>query len=71
MIKAKLFHFKLAAASKIYKNKGGYKMAKQIDPVCGMQVEEQDAVGQAEYEGRTYYFCAEGCKRKFEEETGR
>lgn len=42
-------------------------MAKQIDPVCKMQVEEEDAAGQAEYEGKTCYFCAEGCKRKFEE----
>lgn len=42
-------------------------MAKQTDPVCGMQVEEQDAAGQADYEGTTYYFCGAGCKNKFEE----
>lgn len=42
-------------------------MAKQTDPVCGMQIEEQDAAGKAEYNGKTYYFCAEGCKNKFEE----
>lgn len=41
-------------------------MAKQVDPVCGMQIEEQDAAGQAEYEGRTYYFCSPACRRKFE-----
>ena len=41
-------------------------MAKQIDPVCGMQIEERDAVGQAEYAGTTYYFCCEACQRKFE-----
>ena len=37
-----------------------------IDPICGMQVEEQDAAGRAEYEGTTYYFCSPACQRKFE-----
>ena len=31
-------------------------MAKQTDPVCNMQIEEQDAAGQTEYEETTYYF---------------
>lgn len=42
-------------------------MAKHTDPVCGMQIEESQAAGQADYEGKTYYFCASGCQRKFEE----
>lgn len=37
-----------------------------IDPVCGMTVEEAQAAATAEYAGRTYYFCAPGCKRAFE-----
>ena len=38
-----------------------------IDPVCKMEVEEQNSPGgKAEYEGQTYYFCAPGCKRAFE-----
>ena len=41
-------------------------MAQQVDPVCGMQVEEQSAAGQADYEGRTYYFCSTACQREFE-----
>jgi len=41
-------------------------MAAHKDPVCGMQVEESDAVGQTEHEGQTYYFCSSGCKAKFE-----
>lgn len=41
-------------------------MAKQTDPVCGMQIEEEDAAGQAEHEGGTYYFCSSACQRKFE-----
>lgn len=42
-------------------------MAKQTDPVCGMQIEESEAAGQSEHEGRTYYFCSASCKGKFEE----
>ncbi len=36
------------------------------DPVCGMEIEEKDAVGTSEYEGRTYYFCALSCKQDFD-----
>ena len=42
-------------------------MAKQTDPVCDMQIEEQDAAGQTEHEGTTYYFCSPACQSKFEE----
>lgn len=41
--------------------------AQHTDPVCGMQVEEQNAAGQSEYKEQTYYFCNEGCKQKFDE----
>ncbi|OGO45520.1 MAG: hypothetical protein A2W34_02730, partial [Chloroflexi bacterium RBG_16_64_32] len=34
------------------------------DPVCGMAVEEADAVAQS-HKGSTYYFCADGCRREF------
>jgi YHS domain-containing protein len=37
-----------------------------IDPVCKMQVDENKAAGTTEYKGKTYYFCAPGCKRKFD-----
>jgi Cu+-exporting ATPase len=37
------------------------------DPVCGMQVDEKHAKAKAEHEGRTYYFCSEGCKQMFQE----
>ncbi len=40
----------------------------QIDPVCGMQVDERNAQYKAEYNGKTYYFCASGCKKVFESE---
>ena len=41
-------------------------MDKQTDPVCGMQIEKADAAGQADYEGRTYYFCSSACKEQFD-----
>jgi YHS domain-containing protein len=36
------------------------------DPVCGMEFKPEEAAAQAEYRGRTYYFCSEACKREFE-----
>ena len=39
-----------------------------IDPVCKMQVEETRAAATTTYQGKTYYFCAPGCKRAFEKE---
>lgn len=39
-----------------------------IDVVCGMKVEEGQAAGTSEYLGRTYYFCSEDCKHKFEQQ---
>ena len=42
-------------------------MATHKDPICGMQVEEAEAAGQSDYEGRTYYFCSTSCKGKFDE----
>lgn len=32
-----------------------------IDPVCGMQVDGREAVGTAEYCGKTYPFCSQAC----------
>jgi P-type Cu+ transporter len=39
---------------------------KHIDHVCGMNVESATAAGQTEYQGQTYYFCSESCRKKFE-----
>ncbi len=36
-----------------------------IDPVCGMTVDPHRTKHRAEYGGRTYYFCSEGCRNKF------
>jgi len=37
-----------------------------IDPVCNMQVDGEDAEFTAKYDGKTYYFCSESCKKEFE-----
>jgi len=36
------------------------------DPVCGMTIEEKDAVGTSTYKGITYYFCSPICKEDFD-----
>jgi Cu+-exporting ATPase len=38
------------------------------DPVCGMVIDPKTAAGKSEYNGQTYYFCSEGCKRDFDKE---
>lgn len=35
------------------------------DPVCGMEVDPKKSDWVAEYGGKTYYFCSEGCMRAF------
>ncbi len=37
-----------------------------IDPVCKMTVDEKKAAATSEYKGKTYYFCAKGCKLAFD-----
>ncbi len=39
-----------------------------IDPVCGMDVDEKSAKLKSEYKGKTYYFCAPGCKKMFDKD---
>jgi xanthine dehydrogenase accessory factor len=39
-----------------------------FDPVCGMTVEIATAHFISEYHGKTYYFCAAGCKRSFDKD---
>jgi len=36
------------------------------DPVCGMRLSPKTAGRALRHIGKTYYFCAEGCKDKFE-----
>lgn len=46
-------------------------MASATDPVCGMQVDPQQAAGSSDYQGQTYYFCSVGCKRQFDSDPQR
>jgi Cu(I)/Ag(I) efflux system membrane fusion protein len=52
--------FKLAAS--------GLTQAATKDSVCGMDVEPSKAGDKkAEYKGKTYYFCSDSCKQKFQQ----
>jgi xanthine dehydrogenase accessory factor len=37
-----------------------------IDPICGMTVAAVPGTPSVQFEGKTVYFCCEGCKAKFE-----
>jgi len=37
-----------------------------LDPVCGMEVEKEEAAGSSTYKGETYYFCSLHCKEEFD-----
>jgi len=37
------------------------------DPVCQMEVDPRKAAAQSSYRDQTIYFCAVGCKVKFDE----
>ena len=36
-----------------------------VDPVCGMTVDRSSASA-ATFQGKTYYFCSDSCRSKFE-----
>jgi YHS domain-containing protein len=38
-----------------------------IDPICKMEVDEKTAKFISVFKGKKYYFCAPGCKKKFDE----
>jgi Cu+-exporting ATPase len=43
------------------------KAKMERDPVCGMSVDPDKAAAKAEHAGKTYYFCAPGCAKRFQE----
>ena len=45
---------------------GGEGLAK--DPVCGMNVDPNDADYESVYKDETYYFCSKHCKTQFDED---
>ncbi|MGB4864008.1 MAG: YHS domain-containing protein [Tepidiformaceae bacterium] len=42
-----------------------------VDPVFKMDVDQRQAAGKSEYEGKTYYFCSPACKKTFDQEPAR
>ena len=42
-----------------------------VDPVCGMTISPDDAVGHLEHRGQTYYFCNESCLEQFRDDPDR
>src|SRR5918993_5777988 len=42
-----------------------------LDPVCGMTISPEDAVGHLEHKGETYYFCNQSCLDQFAADPGR
>ena len=66
------FEQETIAAVKGLHRKGGqhataFRGEKDIDPVCGTEVNESKADQQVEHMGNKYYFCAPECKTAFEE----
>ena len=47
------------------------RSATVIDPVCGMSVVPGETKLVSLYEGRSYWFCAEGCREAFEANPGK
>jgi Cu+-exporting ATPase len=41
--------------------------AEVVDPVCGMTISPEDAVGQVDHKGQTYHFCSQSCLERFRE----
>ncbi|HVH28388.1 MAG TPA: heavy metal translocating P-type ATPase [Vicinamibacterales bacterium] len=39
--------------------------AEVLDPVCGMTISPDDAVGHIDHKGHTYYFCSQSCVDRF------
>lgn len=36
------------------------------DPVCGMDLADTSKAASSEHQGKTYYFCSDSCKKKFD-----
>jgi len=40
-------------------------MAMEVDPVCGMRIDSEEAAGTIEHAGTTFYFCSQVCYDAF------
>ena len=62
-------NFLLDSESRMKLAAAGVHGASAIDPICGMAVDEVKARAAnrlSQYQGRTYYFCSDGCKERFD-----
>jgi YHS domain-containing protein len=41
------------------------------DPVCRIDLDEQNAIATSEFQGKIYWFCTHTCKEAFEEDPER
>ncbi len=46
----------------------GPQASEVVDPICGMTIPIEDAVGKSDYDGTTYYFCTTDCKERFDKD---
>lgn len=53
----------MATSETVFKDREG----KAVDPVCGMTVNPGNTGLFSVYKGCKYYFCAEGCRKSFEQ----
>mgnify|MGYP001044993881 FL=1 len=37
-----------------------------LDIVCNMEIDEKTAKWKSDYKAKTYYFCSQMCKQKFD-----
>lgn len=44
---------------------------KVTDPVCGMSFNPEKTVAQVTYDGVTYHFCTEACRKQFDAQPDR
>jgi Cu+-exporting ATPase len=50
---------------------GDMRVAIEIDPVCGMEVDTATSELKLEHDGTTYWFCGRGCLLEFRDDPGR
>ncbi|HTG02224.1 MAG TPA: efflux RND transporter periplasmic adaptor subunit [Nitrospirota bacterium] len=66
-------NFLIDSESRMKAAAAGIFSTAQKDPVCNMDVDEDQAKRSgrtSEYHGNNYYFCSEGCKQKFDKDPG-
>lgn len=39
-----------------------------LDPICGMEINKKEAKFSSQLDRKTYYFCSQNCKDKFDKE---